>query len=556
MKRKHQIEFEKTIADIIAGSPVRNIVCDIIPGGGKSSLPVAACKLIDAGLVDKIAWLCPRLSLQDQGERAFISPFMRGMFGVRHSIRSSVNDADPCRGTNGWIGTYQAAAVDNMKTALADFRSRRYILVLDELQHLADNGDWSGPVRELYEHAKYRILMSGTLSRHDRKKISFISYEKKGDGLFMPDFQGNEETAAIRYGRVEALRERAIIPMTFFFSEGTAKWQKLTGKIVEAKLSTAKDQSHALFTALNTEYATELLAATVDHWSRHRVTTNPNAKLLVVCAQIKDAEKMTAQLKAWGRHALIATSDDSKDALKAIKSYKAGRVKILVSVSMASEGLDVPEISHIACLTRIRSKEWLDQCLARAVRIDPAGGPYSTQRAFIFAPNDVMFREIAAKIEADQTDPAVEQHKGNGKQALEADGGFELEGADMRAPGGITPLSSRLTGYNEMPLFGGMGSMAMDPPQEIRTNREQENDLLGAIEAHIRRYSFQNRHNPKRLNAEIYSHFGGKARRQMDIRELEEVLAWVQQRYPAGYIRGTGNMRVPMRAHRVAVQWR
>jgi hypothetical protein len=136
---------------------------------------------------------------------------------------------------------------------------------------------------------------------------------------------------------------------------------------------------------------------------------------------------------------------------------------------------------------------------------------------------------------------------------MEADGGFELEGADMRAPGGITPLSSRLTGYNEMPLFGGMGS---DPPQEIRTNREQENDLLSAIEAHIRRYSFQNRHNPKRLNAEIYSHFGGKARRQMDIRELEEVLAWVQQRYPAGYIRGTGNMRVPTKAHRFAAAWR
>ena len=136
---------------------------------------------------------------------------------------------------------------------------------------------------------------------------------------------------------------------------------------------------------------------------------------------------------------------------------------------------------------------------------------------------------------------------------MEADGGFELEGVDMRAPGGITPLSSRLTGYDEMPLFAGDPSAQVS---EIKTNREQENDLLSAIEAHIRRYSFQNRYNPKRLNAEIYSHFGGKTRRQMTIRELEEVLAWVREKYRAYHIRGTGRPRVPTKAVQIAVQWR
>ena len=48
---------------------------------------------------------------------------------------------------------------------------------------------------------------------------------------------------------------------------------------------------------------------------------------------------------------------------------------VLVTVAMAYEGLDAPEVAVVAALTHIRSRPWLEQMVARATRvgIDYAG---------------------------------------------------------------------------------------------------------------------------------------------------------------------------------------
>jgi len=286
MLRKHQKDMIRIVDGIIAGSSIKNIIVKATPGSGKSSIPLIAGKLITAGLADALCWICPRMSLQDQGERNFIDPFFRKMFNHNLTVRQSTNDVSPLRGTKGLITTFQAVGVDVNGTLLNEFRHRRYILIADEVHHASEDGIWTKAIMPLYERAAFRVLMTGTASRHDGKKIAFTPYDDQGDGTFALNLAGDKETAIIEYTRIDALREKAILPVSFFFSEGTAKWQKLTGKVVEAKLSTTKDPSHALYTALHTEYAEELLRATVDHWSRHRVHTNPGATMLVVCAKI------------------------------------------------------------------------------------------------------------------------------------------------------------------------------------------------------------------------------------------------------------------------------
>jgi type I site-specific restriction endonuclease len=39
---------------------------------------------------------------------------------------------------------------------------------------------------------------------------------------------------------------------------------------------------------------------------------------------------------------------------------------VLVTVAMAYEGMDCPEVSHVVALTHIRSRPWLEQMIARA----------------------------------------------------------------------------------------------------------------------------------------------------------------------------------------------
>ena len=125
-------------------------------------------------------------------------------------------------------------------------------------------------------------------------------------------------------------------------------------------------------------------------------TTRPRSKLLVVAANIEQAQKYTAWLQSRGVPAKIATSEDSTAAYQTIKAFKrqgSGAVDCLITVSMAYEGLDVPAITHLICLTHIRTKPWIEQVVHRATRMDPLAGHYAEQRAYIYTPDDRPFRE-------------------------------------------------------------------------------------------------------------------------------------------------------------------
>ncbi|MFC7693989.1 hypothetical protein ACFQY5_35190 [Paeniroseomonas aquatica] len=75
---------------------------------------------------------------------------------------------------------------------------------------------------------------------------------------------------------------------------------------------------------------------------------------------------------------------------------------MMVTVAMAYEGLDAPEVAVVAALTHVRSRPWLEQMVARATRVDPHAGPYSTQRALVFHPDDPLFARFRWRMEREQ----------------------------------------------------------------------------------------------------------------------------------------------------------
>lgn len=480
------------------------------------------------------------MTLQDQGERNFIDPYFRHLFNHSLTIRSSTNERNPARGTNGFITTYQAIGMDVQKTVVAEFQRRRYILVLDEYHHAEESGAWTQALQPLYDLAAFRVLMTGTLERGDKKKIAFTPYEMVGD-MSIPVLADDETTAVIEYSRQDALRDKAILPLAFTFLGGAAKWKTPEGVEQDAKLSTKdkRKSGYALYTALNTEYAQELLNAAIAHWQKVKELNN-KAALMVVAASIENAKEYLTYLTDVGIKAAIATSEDSEEAMRTIKAYKLGRIDVLVAVAMCYEGLDVPSISHIACLTNIRSVPWIEQMVARAVRIDPFGGPYETQCGYVFCPDDRLMQDVVARIESEQASILGPKEKKRKLTMVDED----LFGAKLP---GITPLSSQVTGQKVHAIT------AMPIEDAPRTNSEIETDTLGQIESHIRQFSFQNRYNPKKINWELMMQFG-KSRRDMTIPELKKVLAYCKANLPLAKVRGTGH-RVDTKAKPVAVRW-
>lgn len=544
--RSCQQNFNEVIDGIISGSKVRTIYAHCTPGSGKSLFPVIAGKLITNGLADKLMWAAPRLSLLDQGEREFINPGWREYFGHHIKVRSSTNENDPCRGLHGICTTYQAGGLDE-GILLNEFKRRRYVLILDEGHHIAEDSLWEKKFAPLWANAAYRIFLSGTLERGDNLKIAFIPYRGHGKTI-TPFLQNSHDTAVIRYTRADALEEKAIIPLSFHLSDGSAEWEDRRGKKVHVasidKMSD-EDANKAIYTALKTEYADHLLATGIRHWQEH-AAKYPGSKCLVVTSNITEAKRHIANLSGLSR-CDIATSEDSAAALRVINKMKAGKLDVIVTVAMAYEGLNIPEISHIICLTRIRSVPWIEQMTARANRISPSGGPYDEQTGHIFAPADPLFKQTMARIEAEQA-PMLEERKAlrprrvDGAKA-EDGGGFRL----TPAPGGIIPLSSALTGKREMLL----GQSSYTPE---KTASEQEEELRKDIDDHIKAYCRQNRFKHQAINYEVLLAMR-KKRQDMTIKELENCLAHVRAKYPLSFIRGTGR-RVATKAQPFPCVWR
>jgi superfamily II DNA or RNA helicase len=436
--------------------------------------------------------------------------------------------------------------VDEANTVLDDFRFKRYILVLDEVHHCEKAGIWEKSIAPLVEIAAFKIFLTGTIQRGNDNPIAFIDYDSDADGNLVPVMCDSEKIKVIEYNREDALREKAIIPLLFHLHDGVAEWNDEEGRTRRESLRSVseKDAGAAVHTALATEYSNELLELAFRHWVKRQYDF-PGSKLLVITAGIEHAKAAAEYISKKHYRVATATSQDSIHAQEMIKQFKGDRLDILVTVAIFYEGADVPGISHIACLTHVRSLPWIEQAIGRAVRVDPRF-PYESQTGFIFAPDDPFFRKIVKAINAEQLPIAKAASE---KAAKGTQKGLFSEESEFNNIYKITPIGSRLTGQREL-RFSGCSTAASShndqPP--AKTPSEIEVDLLVAIEAHVRAYCFANRYNPKRINTEIKRDFGGKSRALMHTEELDRVYAHLLERYPLNSIRGTGIPRCPTKA--------
>ncbi|MBD6614967.1 hypothetical protein FNW02_03640 [Komarekiella sp. 'clone 1'] len=585
--RKHQAEFLEICKLIKAGQSIKKILMLVTPGGGKSLIPViGAAQLISnkafqggfhGTITDAICWIVPRRNLQRQGEENFDDAFFKQHLGHQHRVMANNNEPNPCKGMSGYIATYQAIAA-NPDLHAQEFRRKRYILVLDEFHHVEEGGIWHRVLQPLVDEAVLLILVTGTHVRGDRKQIAFMPYKQTPAGL-TPNLSSNEDTTVLQYTRSQALRERAIVPLHFEWGDGEAEWIDETGQkcSVESFAEAGDYRSIALQTALSTGYARQLLKSCVDNWKQYKIN-NLRSKLLVLAPSISTANQYLDWLKELGINTAVkATSDESKEAQSAIKKFKkdyqprdAKAVDVLVTVAMAYEGLDVPAITHVACLTNIRSVPWLEQSWARAARVDRKAGDLKSF-GLIFIPDDQLARQCVETIITEQEVVLKEKEQNEIKNSGAGNGSNE-ENRNLQRNNSIIPLTSSLTRLSASDLstgesvdyleteiiqstaqLFGISSSTINlkhfietynlrliqkdfdniesTPQESLTVSEEIDIMRDNIEKYGRSYAMKNKLDFKTINGEIVKYFG-KSRKAMTLEELGRVWAWLQNNYP------------------------
>ena len=580
--RTHQAQLAAIVQAIASGeaTDVTDILAAVTPGGGKSLLPViAAATLLSANIIDRVCWVVPRDSLRLQAEEAFADPVWRSVLNHAVALRAADNAPDLCRGLQGYVTTYQSiAAAPNLH--LAEIRRQRTLLVVDEVHHLPALSDmapdpiadptmtdaaagWSRALLPLLESARLRLLLSGTLQRADGRSILWLPYRTGARAKTREVDLAAHGWAVIGYSRSQALAERAVLPVLFGAVDGEASW------LDEARTSVGPHRlfSHwptettrpALFTALRTGFADQLLheafmtTRTLRAKRRQERGLLPGVdarglgKLLVVAPDQISARRYSDLVRSWvpneqHRTVQLATSDE-RDAHGTLARFRlTAEPSILVTVAMAYEGLDAPEVAVVAALTHIRSRPWLEQMIARATRIDPHGGPYASQRATVFHPDDPLFARFRHSIETEQGTVAkrVKQRPQTSLPGWLLD---ELAKRE-REEAGIIPLESNVLGLRfgllqpgpdlvlHRPEHEAAQAEMFDPPSVLeRRLRHRIGEMVAqqAVEDEGAAQVPKGQVLYHRYNAILKRSTGDKPRAQMSVQELEGVVIWLER---------------------------
>lgn len=406
--RTYQEELLKICQSIRIGQESRrNIIINAFPGSGKSYCPVIVASQLITQLAQKICWIVPRTSLKIQGARSFLDPDLRQLLHHNLEIRESENDINPSRGTAGYIMTYQGL-MSQPQLHIDEFKTRNYILVFDEAQHLQDEKSWWNYAKKLIDRAKLVIYMSGTPERPHGERLSWWPYENNKQVL-----TDTKDFKIINYPFAEAYKDKSVLPFSFVKADGKATWIKgdtlEMEKIESIKENNYKKNAPGLWTALNTEFAHTLLHDCYEDWNKYK-NQNNRAKMLVIAPRQNIAREYLKRCQQFGAKAAIAVSDDNDEACSNIERFKTfglNSIDILVTVQMAYEGLDVPSVSHIACLTHIRSRPWIIQAISRANRVDRQGPEYGQQVARVYVPDDPSINEIIDYLKNGAPDGAI-----------------------------------------------------------------------------------------------------------------------------------------------------
>ena len=421
MYRKFQYEFDQFVRTQEFGTDIKSVIAAVCPSGGKSSLgPLFGYHGFRRQIINRLCWVTPRIALCRQAEEAFEAPWLRQLIGHNLEIKAAPgNPLNPADGTFGYATTFDA--IDSRPDLHLDyFRRYKVGLIIDEGHHVVRDTPRHRNLSHLLRLAPATLLMSGMFQRHDEQPIAFLEYEQLAHGKAEAILRNTAKQQVFHYDWRAALAEQAIIPLVFHQVDGSARWRNSNGGVDSVdKLSTAGEDEarQAVFTVLHEAYALELLSEAVVHFNAHK-QQHPEAKFLCIAPRQSLAKKYLAHIKRLGlSRCAIATSEDTADALRNIERLKGcdrPHLDGLVTVQMAYEGMNCPDITHTALLTHIRSLPWIYQALSRGTRYNDKAGAWNTQVAHCWCPDDPLMNEIIDLIRAQQLPFMREQSPTNG----------------------------------------------------------------------------------------------------------------------------------------------
>lgn len=362
-----------------------DFLCVATPGAGKTRLALAAAdRLLERGEVGRVLVVAPTSHLRRQWASA----------AHRMGIQ-----LDPTfeNGTGVLAADYDGAAVTYSAVYSAPLIYRKLVsgrptlVILDEVHHAGDNKAWGDAVRQAFEVAVRRLLLSGTPDRGDGKPVPFVEYGE--DRRFV---------ASYSYDYADALADQSnnvVRQVQFHAFDGEASWREASSMESRIRLADVDEdtRSKALSSALHPDgrWIESVLRQADAQLTADRETV-PDAGGLVIASYQPEAIKYAALLRRiCGEEPVVAITDLS-DASARIADFTSSRSRWLVAVKMVSEGVDIPRLTTGVYATNVAAELFFRQVVGRFVRTRDGDDEIV---ASLFIPSVQPLISFAAEIE-------------------------------------------------------------------------------------------------------------------------------------------------------------
>mgnify|MGYP000267001217 CR=1 FL=1 len=519
------------------------------PGAGKTTFALRiARELLSRRTVDRVVIVAPTDHLTTQWAQA------ASLFGIPIDSNFTANRAASSKEFKGIAVTY-AGVASNPGRLRARVDSYRTLVILDEVHHAGDAMSWGDAVREAFESATRRVMLTGTPFRSDINPIPFVSY--------LPDEDGVPRSVADHsYNYSDALRDGVVRPVLFLAYAGKMRWRTRAGDEETAELGSIMLKEvgqRAWRTALNPNgrWIPQVMQAADRRLTEVRRFI-PDAGGLVIASDHEHAKAYAEILhEVSGEKPTIVLSDDPKSGSK-IEKFSESNKRWIVAVRMVSEGVDIPRLAVGVYATNTSTPLFFAQAVGRFVRARSRG-----ETATVFLPSVPVLLGHAAEIER-QRDHVL-GHKASGDvwaesealmnaanqernhldsefdelpvfEALESDATFDravIDGNELDAdiiPG--TPEEEAILGMPGLLSPQQVAELLRDhraaqtkrlmaQPREA-TLAEQLTELRRELQDCVKAYARQTNSTPIAVNAEIKRVLGGLPAPMAGVEELQQ----------------------------------
>jgi superfamily II DNA or RNA helicase len=357
------------------------------PGAGKTTFALRiAAEMLNDGTVQAVTVVCPTEHLKTQWAQAAARVGIQLDASFRNADIHSANDFHGAVLTYAQVG--MAPAVHRRRTM-----TRPTMVILDEIHHAGDSRTWGDGVRQAFDEAERRLMLTGTPFRSDDNPIPFVEYERGEDGL-----QRSRSDSVYGYG--DALKDGVVRPVIFLAYSGETRWRSNAGDELAARLGEplTKDLiAQAWRTALDHrgDWMPQVMRAADARLTKLRDHGIPDAGGLVIATDQQSARAYAKLLhEITGQPATVVLSDD-QGASKRIAEFSASDERWMVAVRMVSEGVDIPRLAVGVYATSASTPLYFAQAIGRFVRARRPG-----ETATVFLPSVPHLLGLASEMEA------------------------------------------------------------------------------------------------------------------------------------------------------------